>query len=57
MALLIQDKAIVVPGEELAEGMDYLPGTDVLREGEKLIATKVGLVSISGRLIKLIPLS
>ncbi len=57
MALLIQDKAIVVPGEELAEGMDYLPGTDVLREGEKLIATKVGLVNISGRLIKLIPLS
>ncbi len=55
--LLIEDKAIVVPGEELAEGMDFLPGTDVLRDGEKLISTKVGLVNVSGRLVKIIPLA
>ena len=55
--LLNEDKAIVVPGETIAEGMDFLPGTDVIRDGERLIATKVGLVNVSGRLIKLIPLA
>lgn len=55
--LLVEDKAIVVPGEEVAEGMDFLPGSDVVREGDKLVATKVGLVNVSGRLVKLIPLA
>jgi len=56
-ALLVEDKAIVVPGEELAEGMDYLPGSDVIRDGDKLISTKVGMVSIQNHLIKIIPLA
>lgn len=55
--LNIQDKDIVIPGEILAEGMDFLPAGDVIREGENLISLKVGLVSINGRLIKVIPLS
>lgn len=54
--ILVQEKGIVVPGQEIAEGMDFLPGQGVIREGDKLISTKVGIVNISGRLIKLIPL-
>lgn len=55
--LLTKDKEIAVPGEILAEGMDYLPGIGTYREGQKIIASKIGLVNIEGRAIKLIPLS
>jgi len=55
--LLTKDKEIAVPGENLAEGMDYLPGQGTYREGDKIISSILGLVSIDGRAIKLIPLS
>lgn len=53
----VKDKDIVVPGEELAEGMDYLPAAGTYRDGDKIIASQVGIVSVGGRLLKLIPLS
>lgn len=55
--LKVKDKEIVVPGETLAVGMDYLPSYGVFREQDKIIAMQLGLVNISGRVIKLIPLS
>lgn len=55
--LKIKDKDIVVPGEIIATGMDYLPSGDIFREGEDLIASRIGLINISGRVIKLIPLT
>ena len=55
--LLTKDKEIAVPGEHLAEGMDYLPGNGTYRDGENIIASRLGLVTISGRAIKLVPLT
>ena len=55
--LNVQDRDVVVPGEILAEGMDYLPAGDVIREGDNLISIKMGLVNINNRLIKVVPLS
>lgn len=55
--LLVNEKEIVVPGEALAEGMDYLPGTGTYRLNDKIIAKKLGLVNVSGRAIKLVTLS
>ncbi len=55
--LLVQQKDIVVPGEVLAEGMDFLPGEGTYRDKNQLIANILGLVTIKGRLIKLIPLA
>jgi exosome complex component RRP4 len=55
--LLIKDKEIAVPGEILAEGMDHLPGAGTYREGNKIISLRLGLTTIDGRAIKLIPLS
>ena len=55
--LLIKDKEVVVPGEILSVGMDYLPANGTFREGENIIASKLGLANIDGRLIRLIPLS
>ncbi|MFC1769148.1 exosome complex RNA-binding protein Rrp4 [Nanoarchaeota archaeon] len=53
----VKDKEIVVPGEVLAQGMGYVPGVGTYREGERIISERLGLVSIDGRAIKLIPLS
>jgi len=55
--LNVKDKDIVVPGEILAEGMDYLPSGEVFREADNLISSKIGLVDINGRVVKVIPLS
>ncbi|MBD3249736.1 RNA-binding protein [Candidatus Woesearchaeota archaeon] len=55
--LLVKEKQVTVPGEVLAEGMDYLPGNNTYREGEKIFSSKLGLASVDGRAIKLIPLS
>lgn len=57
MKEVIKDKDIVVPGEELAAGIDYVPSIGTYRDGEKIIASQLGMVNISGRVIKLIPLS
>jgi len=53
----VKDKNIVVPGEVLAVGMDYLPAGGAFRDDDEIIASQVGIVSISGRLIKLVPLN
>lgn len=55
--ILIKEKEIVVPGEDLAEGMDILPGEGCYRDENKIVANRLGLAKISGRLIKLLPLS
>ena len=53
----VKDKDIVVPGEILAVGMESFPGIGTYREGENIIAVRLGLVQLDGRTIKLIPLS
>ncbi|MBI2144126.1 RNA-binding protein [Candidatus Woesearchaeota archaeon] len=55
--LLMADKSIVVPGEEVASGMDFLPTEGVYRDGEKLVSSKLGLLAVDGRLVKIIPLA
>lgn len=55
--LLIKEKDVVAPGEILAEGMDYLPGPHTYRKDEKIYAKVIGLAGLSGRAIKVTPLS
>ena len=55
--MMVKDKDISVPGEVLGVGMDVLPGQGTYRDGEKVVAKRLGLVAIEGRAIKLIPLS
>ena len=55
--LLAQEKTIVVPGEELAEGMDFLPGENTYRESDKIYSKVLGLANVSGRVVKITPLS
>ena len=48
---------IVVPGEIIASGEDYLPGEGVRREGEDVVSNRFGLAEVMGRVVKVIPLS
>ena len=57
MAQLVENRTVVVPGEPLAEGMDFLPAAGTYRQGEVIYANRFGLVVIDKRLIKLVPLS
>ncbi len=55
--LKVKEREIVVPGQELAKGMDFLPAGAAFREHENIIASQVGLVSVNGNVVKIIPLS
>ncbi len=49
-------RKVVVPGEVIVEGEDYLPGEGTKREGDKIIACKFGLAEEAGRVVRLIPI-
>ncbi len=55
-SILVKEREVIVPGEELAKGLDYLPSDGAFREGEKIISSRLGLFNLDGRLIKVIPL-
>ncbi len=50
-------RKIVVPGEVIVEGQNYLPGENARREGKEIISMRYGLLDINDRLVKVIPLS
>jgi len=50
-------KEIVVPGEIIAEGDDYLPGDWTVKEGKNIVAIRLGIMDKQDRLVKIIPLS
>lgn len=52
-----KDRKVVVPGEEIVSGEDYLPGEGTAREGKVIISERYGLVENAGKLVKVIPLS
>lgn len=55
--ILFEDKDLVVPGDILAEGMDYLPSGGAIRDNDKIVANHLGLVSLDKRFVKVIPLT
>lgn len=55
--LNIKEREVVVPGQILAEGMDYLPSYGTYRLDDKIIANRLGVSVIDGKVIKTIPLS
>ncbi len=51
------NREIVIPGEVIAKGQDYLPGEGTEKIGEEIIAIRYGLAEEFNRLIRVIPLS
>ena len=52
-----EQREIVIPGEVIVSGSDFLPGEWTRREGDDIVAMRFGLADKSGRLVKIIPLS
>lgn len=56
--LLISNKSIVVPGELIAKGVDFLPGSGTYKEAGEVRSKVLGLVRIKGdRLVSVVPLA
>lgn len=55
--LFVKDRDVVVPGEVLAQGMSYLPGYGSYRLGDTIMANRLGLLMIDGKVLKTVPLS
>ncbi|MBU0957981.1 MAG: KH domain-containing protein [Nanoarchaeota archaeon] len=50
-------REIVVPGEIIVSGDEFLPGDGTERDGKDIVSKRYGLSDESGRLVKIIPLS
>lgn len=50
-------RTVVIPGETIVEGDNYLPGDGTEKQGKKIVAFRYGLSEESNKLIKVIPLS
>jgi len=55
--ILVKPKTIVVPGEELASGMEFIPSFGTHRSKDKVVASRLGLVNIDGKILRIIPLT
>lgn len=51
------DRKVVIPGETIIEGEDYLPGEHTEKRDGKIISLRYGLVESQNGLVKVIPLS
>ena len=53
----MSERQVVIPGETILEGDEYLPGEGTEKQGKKIVALRYGLSEESGKLVKVIPLS
>ena len=52
-----KERKLVIPGETIISGDEFLPGDFTRKEGSEVIANRYGLVEINGRVVKIIPVS
>ena len=50
-------RQIVIPGEEIAKGRDFLPGENTEKRGDSIVALRYGLAEESNKLMRVIPIS
>ncbi len=55
--LKIGEREVVVPGQVLAVGMDFLPSYGTYRVGEQILANRLGVSVVEGKVIKTIALA
>lgn len=57
MCTTMEERKMVVPGETIISGDDFLPGDGTRREGQDIVSSRYGLADMSDRMIRIIPLS
>lgn len=51
------ERKLVIPGETIVSAEDHLPGDFTRNEGGNIVASRYGLVEMSGKVVKIIPVS
>jgi len=54
---MMTERKIVIPGEVIVQGDDYLPGEGTEKRGKDVVAIKFGLAEESNKLVRVISLS
>ena len=49
--LLVKERQLVIPGDTLANGIDFLPGSGSYRENKDIKSKFLGLTKIKDRLL------
>jgi len=52
-----ETRQIVIPGETIVKGNEYLPGDGAYREGEEVVSGRYGIPNIQGKHVRVIPIS
>jgi len=52
-----KERRLVIPGETIVSGEEYLPGDFTVRDGEDVVAQRYGLAEIAGRFVRILPVS
>jgi len=52
-----KEKDVVLPGDEIVDSMEYLPGRNCFREGSGIVSKRIGLVYFKNRVIEVVPLA
>lgn len=55
--ILVKEKQLVTPGDLLAKGLDYLPGSGCYRVNNEIKSKLMGVVKLKERLLSITPLS
>jgi exosome complex component RRP4 len=53
----MEERKIVVPGETIIQGEQFLPGDGTRREDKDVVASRYGLADVTEKLVRVIPLS
>jgi exosome complex component RRP4 len=53
----MEERKIIIPGETIVQGDEFLPGDGARREGQDIVACKYGLSDVNDKLVRVIPLS
>jgi len=53
----VKDKEVVVPGQILAKGLDFLPSNGTYRLSEDILANRLGVISVEGKVLRSIPMA
>ena len=51
------ERKLVIPGETIVSGDDYLPGDYTNKDGDDIVANRYGLSEVRGRVVKILPVS
>ncbi|MEK0336937.1 MAG: exosome complex RNA-binding protein Rrp4 [Nitrosopumilus sp.] len=53
----MSERKIIIPGEVIVKGNDFLPGEGTEKRGDEIVAMRYGLAEELNKLVKVIPLS